>query len=118
MKRDVTLYMKDVIDSIDKIYEFIKGINYHKFLEDEKTNCAVVRKLEIIGEAVKNIPPQIRHNYPDIPWKEIAGMRDIISHVYFGIDYTIVWKVVKKRLPELKKSMQAILEEQQKTEGR
>ena len=109
MKREYRLYLDDIIDAIDKIMEFVGSMNYDDFLGDDKTRSAVVRKLEIIGEAAKNVPDSLKHNYKAIPWKEMAKMRDKISHDYFGVDYEIVWKVLKEKLPPLKLQIQEVL---------
>lgn len=111
MKRNHKLFVKDILDSIEKIEEFLGNMDFKKFIEDDKTKSAVVRKLEIIGEATKNIPKLIRQKYKELPWSDMAGMRDKIAHFYFGIDYEIVWKVIKERLPEIKPVIQKILNE-------
>ncbi len=111
MRRNYTLFLKDILDCIEKIDEFIAGMDFQQFNEDDKTRSAVVRKLEIIGEAVKNIPKEIRQRHREIPWVDMAGMRDKIAHFYFGIDYRIVWRVIKESLPEIKPSIQKILKE-------
>jgi len=111
MKRNHKLFVKDILDSIEKIEEFVGNMDFKKFIEDDKTKSAVVRKLEIIGEATKNIPKLIRQKYKELPWSDMAGMRDKIAHFYFGIDYEIVWKVIKERLPEIKPVIQKILNE-------
>jgi len=111
MKRDYGLYIKDIRDSILKIEEFVGNMSYKEFVEDDKTSSAVVRKLEIIGEASKNIPKEIRGKYKEIPWSDIAKMRDKIIHFYFGVDYEIVWKVIKERLPTLKQQIERLLKE-------
>jgi len=95
---------------IDKIEEFTKDMDFDEFVEDDRTSSAVVRKLEIIGEASKNIPEFIKDRYGEIPWKDMARMRDKIIHFYFGVDYEIVWKVIKERLPKIKQSIKEILE--------
>jgi len=111
MKRDYKLYIKDILDCIEKIEEFVRGMSFDEFVKDDKTNSAVVRKLEIIGEATKSIPNSISEKYEEIPWKDMAKMRDKIIHFYFGVDYEIVWKVTKERLPEVKPLMGRILED-------
>jgi len=111
MKRDYKLYIEDMLDSLLKIEEFVGDMNYEEFVKDDKTSSAVVRKLEIIGEASKNIPKEIRMQYEEFPWSDIAKMRDKIAHFYFGVDYEIVWKVLKERLPILKKQIEKILKE-------
>jgi len=114
MKRDYSLYIKDILDCIERVEEFIGDMNYDEFLADDKTSSAVVRKLEIIGEATKNIPKSITQKYEEIPWKEMARMRDKIIHFYFGVDYKIVWNVIKERLPEIKPTILQILENMKK----
>lgn len=104
-KRKVGLYLQDIIASVEKIAGFIGTLSFEDFCNDEKTVDAVVRKLEIIGEASKNIPLEIKRNNPEIPWKGIIGMRNKINHEYFGVDLEILWKTVKEDLPILKKQI-------------
>lgn len=111
MKRDYKLYIKDILNSILKTEEFIGDMSYRDFIEDDKTSSALVRKLEIIEEASKNIPKEIRMKYKEVPWSDMAKMRDKITHFYFGVDYEIVWKVIKERLPTLKQQIQKLLKE-------
>ncbi len=107
--RDHRLYLKDILTAMESIEAFIYGINFKEFQADDKTASAVIRKLEIIGEAAKYVPDEIRRSYPDIPWKEMAGMRDKLIHFYFGIDYQLVWKAIKERLPKVKQRIRKIL---------
>ncbi len=116
MNRHYSLFVKDILDCIDKIQEFIGDMDYKQFKDNDLVNSAVIRKLEIIGEASKNIPDFIREKYPEIPWKDMARMRDKIIHFYFGVDYEIVWKVIKERLPELKEKIERVFEEIQEKE--
>ncbi len=109
MKRDFKLYLRDIVDSVDSVEEFIGNIDFEDFLEDNKTNSAVVWKLETVGEASKNIPLEIRQKYPKIEWSDMARMRDKITHSYFGIDFKIVWKVIKEKLPQIKEDVNKIL---------
>jgi uncharacterized protein with HEPN domain len=111
LKREYRLYIQDILDAIEKIEEFAGFLTYDGFLNDDKTRSAVVRKLEVIGEAAKNVPESIKHKHEAIPWKEMAKMRDKISHDYFGVDYEIVWKVLKEKLPPLKPRIQKVLAE-------
>ncbi|MCZ7395324.1 MAG: DUF86 domain-containing protein [Candidatus Methanoperedens sp.] len=111
MNRDYKLFVKDILDAIDKIDEFIGKMEYGEFIKDDKTATAVVKKIEIIGEAIKNIPRDVRAKYNSIPWRDIVGMRNKITHNYFGIDYEIVWKVVKEKLPALKIQVEQVLKE-------
>lgn len=101
-KRNITLYLDDITTSIDKIETYTKGLSYDSFSNDPKTVDAVVRNLEIIGEAAKNIPKEIRVKYPEIPWKPIMGTRDKVIHEYFGIDLEILWKTLQEDIPQLK----------------
>jgi len=116
MKREYRLYITDIRDSIVKIEEFVGDLSYEEFVEDDKTSSAVVRKLEIIGEASKNVPKEIKVKYKEIPWSDVAKMRDKIIHFYFGVDYEIVWKVIKGRLPTLKEQIERILKEGEREE--
>lgn len=111
MKRDYKLFIRDVLECINKIEEFVGGMNFEEFVKDDKTSSAVIRKLEIIGEATKNIPRDVRQRYKTLPWSDMARIRDKIIHFYFGVDYDIVWKVIKERLPEIKLKIMQILNE-------
>lgn len=110
MKRVVKDYVNDVVDSMNKAVKFVEGMSYEQFTRDDKTVFAVVRALEIIGEAVKKIPEEIRVKYPGIPWKGMAGMRDKVIHEYFGVNLKYVWETVRKRIPELKPMFEKLLE--------
>ncbi|MEK7397137.1 MAG: DUF86 domain-containing protein [Candidatus Poribacteria bacterium] len=101
-KRVYLDFINDINDEILNIEEFVDSLSYEDFIGDKKTLHAVIRCFEVIGEAVKNIPTEIRNEYPDIPWKEMAGMRDKLIHEYFGIDYEILWKTIKHIIPEIK----------------
>lgn len=116
MTRDYKFFLTDIFESIEKILEFTKDMNFEEFVEDDKTASAVVRKLEIIGEASKNIPNQITKKYTTVPWKEMAKTRDKLIHGYFVLDYEIVWKVVKERLPIIKPELEKVLKEIQGNE--
>ncbi len=108
MKRNYIVYIKDILESIEKIEEYTKDIDFKEFSKDVKTQDSVIRRLEIIGEAVKNIPDNVRNKYPDIPWKNIAGLRDVLIHSYFGVNLKRTWNVVKKDIPELKENIKNI----------
>ena len=111
MKRDVVLYVKDILENIELAEEFAKEVNYEEFVDDKKTNHAVIRCIEIMGEAAKNVPQSIREKYPQIPWKDIAGMRDKIIHFYFGVNLQRVWLVLKDDIPKLKPLVQKVLKD-------
>lgn len=102
-------YINDMLDSINDTGEFTGEMDYEKFFKDRKTTLATVRCLEILGEAAKNIPENIRDKNPDIPWKKIIGLRNRIAHEYFGIDLKLVWKIIKEELPALKPLVQKLI---------
>lgn len=102
MTRDVRLYIEDILDSIAKIEQYIKNIDQQRFLTDTQIQDSVLRRLEIIGEAVKNVPSSFRDKYPQIPWKNVAGLRDILIHEYFGVNMRRAWKVISEDLSGLK----------------
>lgn len=111
MKREYGDYIEDILDAMNKVSKFTENMNFDEFSKDDKTVFAVVRGLEIIGEAVKNIPEEIEKKYPEIPWKNIAGMRNKLIHEYFGVKLEIVWDTVKKEIPEIKPEFQKIMED-------
>ena len=102
-------HLYDISDSILKIKTFIENYIYEEFCKDEKTHYAVIRALEIIGEAVKQIPEEVTEQYNDIPWKNIKRMRDKLIHHYFGIDLEVVWKTVNEDLENLEKVIQELI---------
>ncbi len=110
-KRDQKLFLEDILEAMDRIENYTESMSYDDFVEDRKTIDAVVRNLEIIGEAVKNLSDEIKREYPGINWKGIAGMRDKLIHGYFGVDPQIVWETTQTRVPELKIQIKRILEE-------
>jgi uncharacterized protein with HEPN domain len=111
MKRDISLYLKDVFEHMKHAEAFIENLTYEEFIKDKKTSYAVVRCIEIIGEAVKNIHDNVREKYSDIPWKKMAGMRDKISHFYFGVNLERVWQTVKEDIPKIEPSIKKILKD-------
>lgn len=108
MKRDVGLFIEDISNSIKNIEEFSKNLDKKKFSKDNLRQSAIIRQLEIIGEAVKNIPNTFREKYPKIIWKDIAGLRDILSHAYFGVNVDRVWRIIEADLPKLKEEISKI----------
>ena len=116
MNKDLRVYLNDILESIKQIEKYTKRINNNKFNKNIQIQDAVLRRLEIIGEAVKNIPEDFREAHPKIPWKKIAGMRDILIHEYSGVDLKRVWKVVKEDLVDLKKNISKIIKEVKNSE--
>lgn len=114
MKREYGDYIEDVIDAMSKAENFIGNMTKEDFLNDEKTIFATVRALEVIGEAVKNIPVSIRKRYPEIPWRDMAGMRNKLIHEYFGVKLELVWKTSKQKIPTLKPIFQKMLQDIEK----
>lgn len=109
MSRNVLIYINDILENMRDAEQFTEGMSYEQFLTDKKTWNAVLRSIEVIGEATKNIPDDVRASYPQVPWKEMAGMRDKVIHFYFGVDREVVWLVVKERIPALRPSIEQIL---------
>ena len=106
-------YLNDIITAIADIEEFTRGMSYKAFSEDKKTVNAVIRSLEVLGEATKHIPKSFRQKHPDIPWSKMTGIRDVLIHDYMGVDLKTIWKVAQERLPELKPLIEALLSTEQ-----
>lgn len=111
MTREFLDYIEDMLASMDKAENFIEGMTYDDFLGDDKTSYAALRALEIIGEAAKKVPQAVRNAYPDIPWVEMAGMRDKLIHDYFGVNLQTVWDTVKKDIPNLKPKIKQVYQD-------
>lgn len=103
-------YLADMLEAMTKARQFVEGMSFDQFSGDDKTVYAVIRALEIIGEAAKRIPAEVKAQQGSIPWREIAGMRDKLTHDYFGVNLTVVWKTVTEDLPALESGVRALLE--------
>jgi uncharacterized protein with HEPN domain len=102
MKRDARLYLHDIARSIGRIERYVKGLSFAEFSRDEKTRDAVVRNIEIVGEAVRHLPVELKSGHSHIPWAKMVGMRNKVMHEYFGIDNAILWETVRTDIPALK----------------
>lgn len=111
-KRKPDVYLQDILDSIQQIEEYLDGVNENEFYQNSEKQDAVLRRLEVIGEAVKHLSDEIRDDYKEVPWRKIAGMRDIIIHEYFGVTLSMIWVVTQRDLPDLKSKIKNIINDQ------
>lgn len=109
-------YLKHILDAIADIESSVKKLSKEEFKRSKDIKDATVRRIEIIGEAVKNISKEFKQKHTEIEWAKIAGTRDVMIHAYFSVDFDVVWNIVKNDLPELKKKIKEILEEESKDE--
>lgn len=114
MNKDPLIFLKHITESIEKIESFSTGLSKNQFLKDELRQSAIIRQLEIIGEAAKNMPTEFINKHLSVPWKDIAGMRDKLIHHYFGVDMNLTFDVVSSELPKLKKKIIEIINEMEK----
>ena len=108
MKREISLFIDDISESIKLIEKYSNNLSKKEIDNSQETKDAIVRRFEVIGKAAKNIPEDFRKKYPKIPWKKIAGLRDVIIHSYFNIDLDIMWNIIKKDIPELEENIEKI----------
>ncbi len=113
-RREFLDYLRDILEMMDKVKEFIGDMPFDDFALDEKTNFAVFHALEVIGEAAKQVPATVRRRHPDVPWRRMAGMRDRLIHGYFGVDLEIVWETATRLIPELRTRLAEVVEEESK----
>ena len=111
MPRQPLIFLEHILESIELIEEYIENIDKDSFIKSKNIQDSVIRRLEIIGEAAKNLPFDFREKYNSIEWNKIAGMRDVLIHHYFGVDLKLIWNLIKKDIPKLKQEIQSILED-------
>lgn len=111
MNRDISIYVRDILENMERAERFVVEMTYEEFVKEEMANFAVIRCIEIMGEAAKHIPDSVRDKYPKIPWRDIAGMRDKVIHFYFGVNLERVWLVVKEDIPQIKPHITKVLED-------
>ncbi|WP_297535189.1 DUF86 domain-containing protein [Thermococcus sp.] len=109
MKRTHEDYLNDIVEAIILIEEFTEGMSFEEFQRDKKTQFAVIRALEVIGEASKAIPSGFKELHPEVPWREIARMRDKLIHAYFGVDLRVVWRTIEEDIPRLREIFEGLL---------
>ncbi len=111
MNSEFTDYLEDIVDAMENAESFTAGMDYEEFAKDLRTNFAAMRALGIVGEATKRLPSSFREKYPNVPWKDMAGMRDKLVHGYDVVNLRIVWETIKNRIPQIKPQLEAILQQ-------
>lgn len=112
--RDYLFYLEDMAESMRRILEYINGLSFDEFKASNLKTDAVIRNLEIIGEAAKNVPDKIKSAYPEIPWRQMYGLRNLVVHQYFGIDYDNIWKIISDDLPKNFQDLETLIEKERK----
>ena len=115
--RSVVLLIRDMLTAVDKVGRYTLGMDAASFAADEVIVDAVIRNLEVLGEAARNVPGEVRDAHPEIPWKRMVGFRNIVAHVYFGVDLDNVWKIVSENVPPVRPALEALLEELERAGG-
>lgn len=111
-EKNIKVHIDDILECIDKIIEYIENIDEDRFIRNTQVHDAVIRRIEIIGEAANNIPRELQDKYKETPWEDIIGMRNVLIHQYGGVDLFRVWSVAKNRMPELKEKMLSLKEKE------
>jgi uncharacterized protein with HEPN domain len=109
MKKDPQIFLRHILDSIEAIEAYTQDLSKEEFIDSQEKQDSIIRRIEIIGEAVRNLDENFRQEYPEVVWRKIVGMRDKLIHEYFGVDLDLIWEVVKRYLPDLKEQIKGIL---------
>jgi len=109
-ERTILHFLEDILKALESIEDYVEGMEYESFKEDKKTKRATERELEIVGESVKKLPDSLTGNYPDIPWRAIAGMRDRLIHHYWNTENEIIWKTIHESIPEIKRAITEMIQ--------
>jgi uncharacterized protein with HEPN domain len=117
VKREFFLYLEDILQSMDRIEEYLGELEFKQFKMNYLVVDAIIRNFEIIGEASKNVPKYIQEKYPEIPWRKMYGLRNLISHEYFGIDYEMIWEISKNNLPQNRTDLIIIIKKEKALGG-
>ncbi len=118
IKREFILYLEDMFQSMNRIKEYLGDLDFRQFKMTYIVVDAVIRNFEIIGEASKKIPSVIQEKYPEIPWRKMYGLRNLIAHEYFGVDYEMIWEIAKANLPKNRDDLQIIIEKEKTLSGK
>lgn len=110
-QRSPRVYLEDILQAMSKVRRFTAGLGFEQFLQDEKGVDAVLRNLEVIGEAARHVPDELKTRFPDVEWRRMTGLRNIITHEYFGVDLRIIWEIASKHLPEAEPRLQSMLDQ-------
>jgi len=113
MSRSWVLFLRDILESAEKVVRYTRGMDFDAFVSNEMAYDAVLRNLEIIGEAAKHIPDEVRARYPHVPWRQMAGLRDVLAHAYFGLDDAVLWDIVQNEVPPLVELIGDILQQEE-----
>ncbi len=109
-ERDWRIRVRDILQAVERISRYTEGMKFEDFRDDDKTVDAVIRNLTVIGEASRNIPDAVQKQYPNVPWREMQGMRNVVVHEYFGVSLPILWRTVTDNLPPMRPLLASILE--------
>lgn len=116
-KREFILYLEDMLQSMERIEEYLGDLDFRKFKMNYLVVDAIIRNFEIIGEASKNIPSEIQEKYPEIPWKKMYGLRNLMAHEYFGVDHEMIWEIAKNNLPKNRTDLLKVIEKEKTQDG-